>query len=53
MDPPVKSAIARPDKIGQAQSASGNEAVPPAVTLTVIEPPVGVQGCSTLPDRQD
>ena len=39
MLPPFKSAIAGPERIGQVQSYWGNEAVPPAVTLTVIERP--------------
>jgi hypothetical protein len=43
MLPPAKLASDRPERIGHVQSASGNVAVPPVATLTVICFPVGVQ----------
>jgi hypothetical protein len=43
MLPPYTSAIDGPLNTGHVQDASGNEAVPPPLTLTSIVPPVGVQ----------
>ena len=43
MLPPFKSAMADPSKMGQVHSYSGNDAVPPAMTLTEIDFPVGLQ----------
>jgi hypothetical protein len=43
MLPPFKSPMAGPSKIGQVQSYSGKDAVPPAMTFTEMNFPVGLQ----------
>ena len=43
MLPPFRSAMAGPSKTGQVHSYSGKDAVPPAMTLTEIDFPVGLQ----------
>ena len=43
MLPPFRSAMDGPVRIGQVQSYSGNLALPPPITLTVINRPVALQ----------